>query len=198
MRGIGAMAKHNSDDAKKNKYPFVIFEGVDGAGKTTHAELLAKKQNGLYIKNPPKELAQSVHLLKGSPLELLAQFYFTGNCMVDQIALRECQNRAVIADRHIHSTKTYYHGHIHTLTELSKPDLLFYLYADWQIIDERLSKREIRKPHEALDNLKLVDERYRKFLVSEPNVIYINTTTNTIEQTARSIEHQFKNTNIYI
>jgi dTMP kinase len=48
------------------KYKLIIFEGIDGSGKSTQAKYFAKKLNALYFREPKffkKEILQEIHPL---------------------------------------------------------------------------------------------------------------------------------------
>ena len=86
------------------KYKLIIFEGIDGSGKSTHAKYFAKKLNAFYFREPKffkKEILQEIH-----PLTELFLF------LADRIEVYSrikgvLKNKNVVLDRSFPSTLAY-------------------------------------------------------------------------------------------
>jgi dTMP kinase len=86
------------------KYKLIIFEGIDGSGKTTQAKYFAKKLNAFYFREPKffkKEILQEIH-----PLTEL--FLFLADRSEVYLRIKGVlKNKNVVLDRSFPSTLAY-------------------------------------------------------------------------------------------
>jgi dTMP kinase len=86
------------------KYKLIIFEGIDGSGKSTQAKYFAKKLNAFYFREPKffkKEILQKIH-----PLTELFLFLADRSEVYSKIK-DVLKNKNVVLDRSFPSTLAY-------------------------------------------------------------------------------------------
>jgi len=181
---------------ESNRYPgkFIVFEGPDGAGTSTQAELLFK-----YL----KEKGQKVHLTK-EPTHSLIGGLIESQIAGDWKSSPECLQLLFTADRAYHLEKeiipllkrkitvicvryflsTLAYGNLEIkdekwLKEINKkfilPDLTFLLKVSPKICLERISKERFHKElFEKEEKLKKVLKNYLKLAKKFKNVYTIN------------------------
>ena len=139
---------------------FIVFEGIDGSGKTTQAELLAEKltsiqQSNIIIREPGgTPLGESIRKeLKSNPnLDPVTQLFLFSACRTDLIKYVINPNleegHIVICDRYIFSTIAY-QGHaeglniayIENMIDLSTggltPDIVIFIDTPVEIAKKR-------------------------------------------------------------
>jgi dTMP kinase len=82
----------------------IIFEGIDGSGKTTQAKYFAKKLKAIYLREPLYFKKQI--LLNNNPLAELFLFLADRSLVYDQIR-KFLETKNVILDRSFPSTLAY-------------------------------------------------------------------------------------------
>ncbi len=170
---------------------FIVFEGIDGSGKSTHIKLLEKKlkQRGFqvfltkeYTDNPVGKLIDS-YAVGGdrslSPETEALLFAADRREHTDEINRILDQNKTVISDRYIHSSLAYQGAlglsleWIRTLNRFAlKPDIVLFLDIDPESSLKRLQERE-QTVFEEAHYLKLVRNIYLKF-VEEGSIVKID------------------------
>jgi dTMP kinase len=86
------------------KYKLIIFEGIDGSGKTTQAKYFTKKLNAFYFREPKffkKEILKEIH-----PLTELFLFLADRSEVYSRIKY-VLKNKNVVLDRSFPSTLAY-------------------------------------------------------------------------------------------
>lgn len=90
--------------------PLIVFEGVDGVGKTEAAKRTAEVFGFRYIYLPPAVIADSREKIEklGDPTARFA-YYLLGNLAI-QPMLRECERKreGVVLDHYVHSTFAFH------------------------------------------------------------------------------------------
>jgi dTMP kinase len=91
--------------------PFIVIEGLDGAGKSTLAARLAQVMGAAQLDSsngPLKEIRSFCDTLHG-PCGLARQLYYAYSCALvsDQVASLQARGQAVVLDRYWASTRTY-------------------------------------------------------------------------------------------
>lgn len=170
---------------------FIVFEGIDGSGKSTHIKLLEKKlrQRGFkvcltkeYTDGPVGKLIES-YALGGerslSPETEALLFAADRREHTDEIDRILNKDITVISDRYIQSSLAYQGAlglsleWIKTLNRfVLKPDLALFLDIDPESSLNRLQGRE-HTVFEEVEYLKLVREIYMKF-VEEGSIIKVD------------------------
>ncbi len=180
----------------KNSYPgkFIVFEGIDGSGTTTQAELLFKHL---------KKRGQKVHLT-GEPTRSLIGGLIESQISGDWKSSPECLQLLFTADRAYHLEKeiipllknritvvctryflsTLAYGNLdikdeNWLMEINKkfilPDVTFLLKVSPKICIRRIKKERFHKElFEKEEKLKKVYKNYLKFAKKSKNIHIIN------------------------
>ena len=103
------------------KKPIIVFEGIEGSGKTTHVQNVLKffkKKNIQFIKlrepggNKNSELIRKIILNKKSNLHVVSDlllYLAARNENVNKIIKKNYKKRVIIIDRFIDSTIAYQH-----------------------------------------------------------------------------------------
>ena len=130
---------------------FVAIEGIDGAGKTTCAKLLAREITAHYYKTPSgifERLRSQIEIIRNNQARFA--FYF-GATLYASIQIKKIiAKKPAVCDRYINSTIAYHRALgvelppscLNKLPLLS-PDLCFYLYAEESICAQRIASRRI-------------------------------------------------------
>ena len=182
---------------KKNPYPggFIVFEGLDGSGQSTEAELLTEflRKGGykvLKTKEPTlnsqagKEIKQILNKKrKISPKKLQELFAEDRKEHLKNLIIPALQQgKIVISDRYFFSSFAYGQASGLDLNWLIKinnkfllPDITFFLDVKPKICLERIRKRrKTRTLFEEKEKLEKVYKNYQKIAKEFPNVKIIN------------------------
>jgi dTMP kinase len=162
----------------KNRYKLIVFEGIDGTGKTTLAKMLAKKIKAAYYKTPPKEIWSIRKSVDRSDPAVRLAFYKLGNAIGEQFFKNTLKTQHVVCDRYVYSTNAY--QSVASKRELNiranfAPDYVVYTKADWKKVVARLKEKKNPHPTEKIPFLRQVLKKYPKYLPKK-NLIEIDTT----------------------
>lgn len=139
-------------EAKKKK--FIVIEGCDGSGKSSVAVELAKEIGGVYYKTPSNPFWQiRQEIEKTKDYNLIFYFYLAGTLHSAHEIGEILKRNHVVCDRYYYTTLAYHRvlgvNIPAGLEELFiKPDYNYCLYANEEVVKERLSKRTILGPHD--------------------------------------------------
>jgi len=133
---------------------FIVIDGIDGAGKSTVAEMLASTLGYQYLKSPGKEFS-GVREYFENPDLMLARFYFyaaTTLYLSETIRQELSAGNSVVCDRYIYSTIAYHRAmglDINNDTvkklfaTLVKPTYYCALAADFEVCKQRIQQRGV-------------------------------------------------------
>jgi thymidylate kinase len=132
--------------------PIIAIEGIDGAGKTTVAGLLAKQLGMLYLKTPDKPYSQIRNYFDSKNTDPRIRFHFYIGCLWDAYlkAAAVAEFNGVILDRYILSTYAYHEAlcggdcDVKSIMEIAAPpkaDLKIMLKVDMSTAVSRVIKR---------------------------------------------------------
>jgi len=185
------------------RYKFIVFEGIDGSGKTVQSKKLSESINGYYTYEPTGgEIGKLIRkALRGEMCysgETLALLFAADRREHISTVIKELKYRHVVSDRYLYSSIVYQTiqgvdlEYILSINRFAiKPDVLVYLDVDIEEALRRIGKnrKEIFENREVLE---VVKERYLDIIKSkvfEPRYGYIviDTTKKSIEDTQREI-----------
>lgn len=181
---------------------FITFEGIDGSGKTTQAQLLYKylqdKKIDCMLGSEPlpfvKDVCQQFDLDKRSILLLME---VQRSIDIKQIKNSLNTNKVVLLDRYIDSTYAYQHyGRKISMKKIEwlerfifgenmiMPDLTFLLDIDPLVAKERLKTRDnlSKTDKENLSFFKRVREGYLEMAMMDNRIHIIKANNNIVEQ----------------
>jgi dTMP kinase len=166
---------------------FITFEGAEGSGKTTQAELLAEwlgKHNPVLVREPGgtelSEQIREVLLYKGFTIDPEAEMYLfmaaRRQLITEVIAPALESGQIVIADRYHDSTLAYQGGGRGLPTtwpaSFPKPDITFLLVGDVETglgRHDAAGKSKDRMEQESLDFHRKVSREYIRLASEDPN-----------------------------
>lgn len=174
---------------------FIVFEGIDGSGKTTQAELLKKslEKQGFSVvltKEPTKNSTVSEKIrqilkkeVSVSPKKLQELFIQDRKEHLENFVIPSLEEgKIVISDRYYFSTIVYGASEevstswlIEKNRDFLKPDITFIFDIDAEVCIERIKKGERSfELFEKMEKLKLIREEYKKLPKYFDNLIFID------------------------
>jgi dTMP kinase len=165
---------------------FITFEGTEGSGKTTQAELLSEwleKENPVLVREPGgtelSEQIRDVLLYKGLAIDPEAEMYLfmasRRQLIAEVITPALAAGQIVIADRYHDSTLAYQGGARGVPTTwpptFPRPDITFLLEGPAEVglnRHEMAGKSKDRMEQESIDFHRKVAEAYEKLAEAEP------------------------------
>jgi len=170
----------------------IVFEGIDGAGKTTVSrkivEILSSKGFKTFYTREPSDspFAQLLNDLKtkidtGPIIDALAMSLDRAFHMMNEVEPRLAEGYVVVMDRYYHSTIAYQGAmgaDIKWIRDINrvfrKPDIAFYLDVSVETAMRRIRDKKSRWPfYEFKDFLSKVRDIYLR-LVEENELIYVD------------------------
>ena len=165
---------------------FITFEGTEGSGKTTQAELLSEwleKESPVLVREPGgTELGEQIRdvlLYRGLAIDAEAEMYLfmasRRQLIAEAIAPALAAGQIVIADRYHDSTLAYQGGARGVPTTwpptFPRPDITFLLEGPAEVglnRHEIAGKSKDRMEQESIDFHRKVAEAYEKLADAEP------------------------------
>lgn len=186
------------------RFPFFVFEGVDGSGKTSLAKLLANRRNLCYYSSIPDGLLSIQEQITNthSPIATF-HFYSLCNLMRSNEYISTLNHSGIVADRYVFSTFVYHSlllkqdlsAHFRMLQSDSNflwPDVVIYITASSEVIKKRIANRsQTISPQWYGDKVSLeynIPQSYERIfeLVNIP-IIRIDTTTDNVEESYNNL-----------
>jgi dTMP kinase len=165
---------------------FITFEGTEGSGKTTQAELLSEwleKESAVLVREPGgtelSEQIRDVLLYRGLAIDAEAEMYLfmaaRRQLIAEVIAPALAAGQIVIADRYHDSTLAYQGGARGVPTTwpptFPRPDITFLLEGPAEVglnRHEVAGKSKDRMEQESIDFHRKVAEAYERLADAEP------------------------------
>jgi len=186
-----------TEDKNGNKL-FIVFEGLDGSGKTTLAKMLAADLNGLYIASPPPFLeTDGIRSIMDEKVSLETRFLYyllANSCVSDEIK-KARKSKIVICDRYLHSTLS-----IHKLLGvninidvdslgLEKPDISFFIsVSDEKVRRRRIKERKKKTKYDTIKEDKDFRKQYINYFQQRKEFIFIDTTNENKKESLEKIK----------
>ncbi|MCX6738834.1 MAG: hypothetical protein NT098_02145 [Candidatus Parcubacteria bacterium] len=168
----------------------IVFEGLDGTGKSTLAIELAKKINAIYYKTPPKQFNERcIKMSRGNNFYTRERFLFfmdTFHTASNEI-VQLLKNNSIVVDRWIWTTLSYHFANNILIKnewgeswsdltrKIAKPKFSFLLSLKDETLLERarLTKTLSENDQTLFKNKTLRAEIYKMYLDLNPNFIVI-------------------------
>lgn len=142
---------HSNREGEKMKGNFIVFEGIDKVGKTTHSKILSNKINAKLYTSPQSPYNDIKSYINKDCEKLPSLlFYLSANLELSGIIRNDLKDTNVICDRYVLSTLSNHAVHVGSETvekfydiiesEIIQPDYLFLLTAKKGEIIKRLKK----------------------------------------------------------
>ncbi|RLG56918.1 MAG: dTMP kinase [Candidatus Hydrothermarchaeota archaeon] len=181
-------------NSKKLRSMFITIEGIDGAGKTTHAKLLASwleaKGYSVFLTKEPTEskvgkLIREILSNASNYNAIVTALLFAADRAghVEIIKKELEKGKIVISERYLHSSLAYQGASglsIEWIREINKfaipPDIIIYLDISPEMGIKRISSRNLREIFEKKEFLTKVRETYLSMFKNEKNVVIVDAT----------------------
>ncbi len=162
---------------KKENSKFIVFEGIDGCGKSTQSKLTANYlKSRCILTREPSDLETGKRIraaLEGDKLseEKWAELFSQDRQehLVEEIIPALEQGKIVICDRYYHSTMAYQLKEVEWLTYASRflqPDLVLIFDLPVEVALQRLEKRYTgREGHKVFEKRGFLEKVREKFLL---------------------------------
>lgn len=202
------------------KKPLIVFEGIEGTGKTTlinHVSDYFKKENISFVKirepggNRNSELIRKLILNKNNKFNSFTDLmlYFAARSEnIEKIIKKNYSKKIILIDRFTDSTLAYQHYGMKLdkslinrinkiLLKKIKPRITFLNLVNEKNLKKRLN---IRKNKNRYDNFKIkfykkVQKGFLKISNNKKNYILINSNNNLVENKKRVLNYVLKSIN---
>ena len=144
----------------------IVFEGLDGVGKTSIALKVAQQTGALYVKTPPPQFSENLrdYVDEIGNIEARYLFYLSGSLLVGNQITDFIQNNHVVCDRYVESTiATHRALGVRVQIDLStlsypKADAVVVIHVEETVRLQRLASRDYKSKSDEyfLDDVKRI------------------------------------------
>ncbi len=170
-------------------YPFVVIEGIDGAGKTTIAQFLSHLIGAAYVKTPVGAVKWNRNYIdKLDPLPRFL-YYVADLAEASQLITENLLRQPVVCDRYHLSTILNHQamgvpvGMVDfSALQIVKPMAVVYLWAEESIIVARLQARSEVSSHIHLERDRQLQQAVHQLFLRQGGIHSFNTGSYRIEE----------------
>lgn len=189
-----------------NKHNFIVIEGVDGSGKTSVGERLAKKIDGAYFATPPEGYEDiRDYINEAASPEARFLYYLSSVIDVSDKIKKSKENKTSVCVRYVWSTLVYHavleETDLIEVKQMVKPFESYIVRPTKNVLLTVSKEEQIRRlnyrnggNHTVSDKLSIEDESFRRSieeaytkLTEEESWIKIDTTNKSIDQVVDEI-----------
>lgn len=183
-----------------NHYYFIVLEGVDGTGKTSICEKVAKEIDAIVYRTPPFPFNRiRLEIDKNTTPKTRFLFYLSGVLHASDEIKKIIKYSHVICDRYFYSTLSYHYVLDPSMKVLDistfnllLPTFVFYLKASYVECIKRISQRDNKNMDDIINDrfnskefILKVDKEFSNF----NNMIPLDTEKLNIEECTTRIIH---------
>ena len=180
---------------------FIVFEGIDGSGKTTQSKILAKKIDAFWTYEPSdNNIGKFIREILSGNIKVddktLALLFAADRIEHTKLIKERLKEKDVVCDRYLYSSIAYQsvagvdENFIDSINRYAlKPDIVFLLVVDIETALKRVKTNDI---FEKKDFLEKVQSKYLE-LAEKHDFVVIDTTNKTVEEVHREIMGYLKN-----
>jgi thymidylate kinase len=136
---------------------FIVFEGLDGSGKSSLAKMLAAHLGYEYHKTPEGSFQQARTFFDLPEIPSVERIsYYTADCIKLSVMVKTGEIPFLVLDRYYYSTIAYHQEQAPELlnyfqpffSALAKPDLVILLDVDFEVSKKRILARSNQPSYE--------------------------------------------------
>jgi len=165
---------------------FIVFEGLNGSGKSSLAKALALSLRGQYIATPPKEIAPFRAIMDEASLTAHFFYYMLGNILISDELKKSKPTDIIICDRYVDSTLARHavlgldiRGFDLGRFALQEPDISFFIYCDETERLRRVEQRGKKNKWDILDEDSRLRKKYIEYFRLKKKFHFFNTSHET-------------------
>ncbi|KAK7869527.1 hypothetical protein R5R35_002301 [Gryllus longicercus] len=221
LRGVEILLKRFNDKFPEGevnfsnvprKEVFIVFEGLDGSGKSTIAKEVSKIYKGAMLATPPKSISDIRKIFDGYQPSVRKAYYSLGNYIAAKEILDICEEKPVFLDRFWHSTAAYALAQECDGQQLSslpsagdpvykwpedliKPDLVLFLDVTEQTRNIRHARRVKRGETTKEEEQLVKDEAFRNLVLAayknmdDIPVVHVDSSYSVKQTVAQCLKH---------
>ena len=173
---------------------FIVFEGLNGAGKSSLAQAIALKLDGHYIASPHQDIGQIRSAMDEASLPAHFFYYMLGNILISDDIKKNKEKEMVICDRYIDSTLARHEVLGLKVKDfdlkqfnLQEPDISFFVYCEETERRKRIDARGKKNKWDLLDEDDVLRTKYVEYFSQNKNFYFFDTSYETEKESLNRI-----------
>lgn len=173
---------------------FIVFEGLNGAGKSSLAKAVAQNLNGHYIASPHQDITQLRTAMDEASLPAHFFYYMLGNILISDDIKKNMMEKIVICDRYTDSTLARHEvlglkvkNFDLEQFNLHKPDLSFFIYCEETERRKRIDGRGKKNKWDLLDEDDEMRTKYVEYFRQNEKFHFLDTSHETEQESLARI-----------